>query len=226
MRRTWMTGLALVAVLGAACGKSDAEKQADEISAAADRMAAQMDEAAKTAENDPAAGMAGMAEAMKGMADAMAGGEGKAADPVSFRELQAVLPELSGWTMDKPKGERMTSPIPFSQTETRYERDGGRIDVKIVDSGYNQMLIAPWSMFLTAGYERETDEGYERSVNIDGNPGFEKWNSESKDGELNIVVAKRFLVTIEGRDLSDVSELRDVFEKIDTSKLASLGSTP
>jgi len=166
--------------------------------------------------------MEGFAGAMKGMADAMAGGEGKTVDPVSFRDLQSALPEVSGWTMDKPRGERMTSPIAFSQTEAEYTRDDQHIDVKIVDSGFNQMLIAPWAMFLGAGYERETDEGYEKAVSIDGNPGFEKWNSASKDGELNIVVAQRFLVTIEGRGLDDPSVLHEVFSRLDTGKLTAL----
>jgi hypothetical protein len=221
-----MVGIALAAMLGAACGKSEAEKQAEDMAAAAEKAAEQMEKAAEAAGDDPAAGMAGFADAMKGMADAMAGGEGKAVDPVSFRDLQAVLPEVSGWTMDKPRGERMTSPIAFSQTETSYDKGDARIDVKIVDSGFNQMLMAPWAMFLGAGYERETDEGYEKAVTIDGNPGFEKWNTESKDGELNIVVAKRFLVTVEGRGIEDISVLHDVFSKLDTGKLAALGSEP
>ena len=222
MRGSWMIGIVAMAMLGSACGKSEEQQRAEAMVAAAEEAAAAMEKAAEDAENDPAAGMEGFADAMKGMADAMAGGEGKAVDPVSFRDLQASLPEVSGWTMDKPRGERMTSPIAFSQTEATYTRDDQSIDVKIVDSGFNQMLIAPWAMFLGAGYERETDEGYEKAVSIDGNPGFEKWNSASKDGELNIVVAQRFLVTIEGRDLDDPSVLHEVFSNLDTSKLTAL----
>ena len=36
--------------------------------------------------------------------------------------------------MDKPEGERMTMPMPFSQTETDYRNGEQRIDVKIVDT--------------------------------------------------------------------------------------------
>ena len=49
-----------------------------------------------------------------------------------------------------------------------------------MDSAFSQMLIAPWAMFLTAGYEKQTCDGYEKSVNVGGNPGFEKWNSRDK----------------------------------------------
>ena len=148
---------------------------------------------------------------------------GKAADPVSFRDLQTAFPEVSGWTMEKPKGERMSSPVAFSQTEVRYKNGEQEIEVKIVDSAFNQMLVAPWAMFLSAGYEKETDDGYEKSTTVAGNPSFEKWNDKRKDGELNIVVAKRFLVSVEGNQLTDVKQLHDFAGKIDFGKLAALG---
>jgi hypothetical protein len=96
------------------------------------------------------------------------------------------------------------------------------ISVKLVDSAFSQMLIAPWAMFLTAGYERETGEGYEKSVMIGSNPGFERYNKSTKDGELNIVVGKRFLVTIEGDNIADTKVLHEFASRIDASKLESL----
>ena len=125
--------------------------------------------------------MEDFAKAMQGMATAMGGVDGgKAADPVSFRDLQAAFPAVTGWTMDKPKGERMTAPVAFSQTETRYSTGESQIEVKIVDSAFNQMLVAPWAMFLAAGYEKETDDGYEKSTTLNGHPGFEKWNDRAQ----------------------------------------------
>ena len=118
----------------------------------------------------------------------------------------------------------MTAPVAFSQTETRYKNGDQTIEVKIVDSAFNQMLITPWAMFLAAGYEKETDDGYEKSTNINGNPGFEKWNDQRKDGELNIVVAKRFLVSVEGDRVTDMKQLQEFASKIDFAKLGALGA--
>ena len=242
MRKRLVSGIAigLVAVLSVACGKSPEEKAADalkEAAAAAQKAgAAAADAGAKAAEagatgmtagaeaGDKAAkGMEDFAKAMQGMAAAM-GGNGKAAEPVSFRDLQTAFPEVAGWTMNKPKGERMTAPVAFSQTEARYKNGDQEIEVKIVDSAFNQILVAPWAMFLSAGYEKETDDGYEKSTTVSGNPGFEKWNSTRKDGELNIVVAKRFLVSVEGDKLADVKQLHDFAAKVDFGKLAALGA--
>jgi hypothetical protein len=117
----------------------------------------------------------------------------------------------------------MTSPVPFSQAEADYTMGDANISVKVVDSAFSQLLIAPWAMFLTAGYERETSDGYEKSVNLGGNPGFERYNKGSKDGELNLVLAKRFLVTIDGDNITDTKVLHDFASKIDAGKLESLG---
>lgn len=235
-RLTLGIALSLSAILSAACGPSPEEKAAAALADAATAAAKAGEEMAKAgtaaanamqqaAPGDQAAkGMDDFAKAMQGMAAAMGGANGgKAADPVSFRDLQTAFPTVSGWTMDKPKGERMTAPVAFSQTEARYKNGDQRIDVKIVDSAFNQILVAPWAMFLTAGYEKETDDGYEKSTVVSGHPGFEKWNTARKDGELNIVVAKRFLVSVEGDKLNDVKDLHDFAAKVDFSKLAALG---
>jgi hypothetical protein len=124
--------------------------------------------------------------------------------------------------MGKPEGERMTSPFPFSQTEATYSKGDSRIEVKVVDSGFAQMLIAPWSMMLASGYSRETSDGYEKAVTVNGQPAFEKWDSGSRNGELNILVGKRFLVSVEGDELADTKVLHDVAGKMDFGKFASL----
>jgi hypothetical protein len=222
-----------LAMLPVACGKSPEEKAADALKQAATDLAKAGEAAAKAGEaagtaaatagtEQAAKGMEDFAKAMQGMAAAMGGG--KASDPVSFRDLQTAFPTIPGWEMDKPKGERMTSPVAFSQTEARYRNGTSVIEVKIVDSAFNQILVAPWAMFLSAGYEKETDDGYEKSTTIAGQPGFEKWDSARKDGEVNLVVAKRFLVSVESNEIDDIKTIQDVASKVDFAKLASLGA--
>lgn len=252
MRHRLLAGMVgLVAALAVACGQTPEEKAAEALKEAATAAAKAGEEMAKAgmaagaagaaagaaaaqaagaqagqvAGGEAAKGMEDFAKAMQGMAAALGGNNGgKASEPVSFRDLQAALPSVSGWTMDKPRGERMSAPVAFSQTEARYSNGKQSIEVKIVDSAFNQILVAPWAMFLTAGYEKETDDGYEKSTTLNGHPGFEKWNSERKDGEINLVVAKRFLVSVEGDGLSDVKELHDFAGRVDFGKLSALGA--
>lgn len=211
MRVRWMApALAALAVVAAGCGKSEQERQAE-------KAAAQLEEAARNME----AGAAEFARGLEAMAKGLAGG-GETVEPVSFKELQAALPELPGWEMSRPTGEKMTSPVAFSQTEVRYTKDDSVIDVRIIDSGFQQLLLAPYAMFLTAGYEKETESGYEKSTKVGEHPGWEKWEAEDRRGEVNAVVGKRFLVQAEGSNLSDISVLRDAVARIDFAKLASL----
>ncbi len=209
MQKLFTVAAVLMLAGSVACGKSDAEKRAEAMAAEAEKAVEAANRAAEAAGGDVAKGMEDFAKAMAGMAGAMAGGDGKTVEPVTFQALQGMLPEVSGWTMEKPRGERMTAPVPFSQSEARYTQGDARIEVKVVDSGFAPLLTAPWSMMLAAGFSRESTEGYEKAVSVGGQPGFEKWNSESNDGELNILVNKRFLVTIEGDGISDTKPLHE-----------------
>lgn len=212
--------LALVGGLTLACGSKE-DKEAEQARKQAQAQAA---ETAQTAEQAAEQAAKGLEQMARGLEAAVGGGGGstKAVDPVSFRDLIALMPELDGWEKQKPTGERMTSPVSFSQAEARYTKGDASLEVKIIDSGFNQLLLTPYAMFLTAGYERETSEGYEKSTQVNGQPGWEKWNTESKDGELNALVGKRFLVTIDGNGIDNVSQLHDVAKKMDMGKLASL----
>jgi len=218
MQRLFAVGVAFALVASVACGKSEAERQAEQA-------AAQMEEAAKAAEaagDDVAKGMEDFGKAMAGLAGAMAGGDGKLVEPVGFQALEAMLPEASGWERGQPESERMTSPFPFSQTEATYTKGDASIDVKIVDSGFAQMMIAPWSMMLATGYSRESSGGYEKAVTVGGQPAFEKWESGARSGELNVLVDKRFLVSFEGSDIADTKVLHEMAAKMDFGKFASL----
>jgi hypothetical protein len=225
MRYFGIAGIVLALTTAVACGKSDeqiaAEKAAEETREAAEALKKAAEQTGAAAANQ---GLQAAAKALEGFAGALGGTtpDGKPVEPVSFQSLQTALPEVSGWQREPPTGERMTSPVPFSQTEANYTMGDSRVEVKIVDSAFSQLLIAPWSMFLATGYEKQTSSGYEKSVNLGGNPGFERWDSRDKDGELNLVVAKRFLVTIEGNNINDTKVLQDFASKIDATKLAAM----
>lgn len=222
MRHVTWAALAL-SLAAAGCGSSE-QKRAEEAARAAEATAAKTTEqAAKTAEQGAKQAAQGLEAMAKGL-EAMAGGAGggKAVEPVSFRDLQTFFPDLDGWEKEKPTGERMTSPFAFSQAEVRYNKGDAQIEMKIVDSGFNQLLFTPFAMMMQAGYEKETQSGYEKSTTVAGMPGWEKWNTEGKDGSVNALVGKRFLVSIEGSNVPDVKALHAIAAKLDLTRLAAL----
>lgn len=204
-----IVALGLLAALAGACGSRE-EKQAEQ--------------AQKTAEKGAAEAAKGLDQMAKGLEAMAGGGSGdlKPVNPVSFRDMQALFPDIDGWEKGKPIGERMSSPFSYSQAEVPYTKGDSRIELKMVDSGFNQLLLTPYAMFLQAGYEKETSDGYEKSTTVNGQPGWEKWNSEGKNGELNALVGKRFLVQIEGQQIEDTKVLHELAGKIDMGKLAAL----
>jgi hypothetical protein len=181
-------------------------------------------QAAQTAEQGAAEAAKGLEQLAKGLESMAGGGSGsqKPVDPVSFRDMMALFPDIDGWEKEKPTGERMTSPFAFSTAQTAYTKGDARVEVKMTDSGFNQLLLTPYAMFLTAGYEKETSDGYEKSTQVAGQPGWEKWSTESKDGELNALVGKRFLLQIEGSQIDDIKVLHEVAGKIDMARVAAL----
>jgi hypothetical protein len=221
MTRLAVLILALAIGAAAGCGRSEQQRQQE----AAEQVAKGAEQAAKAAESgaaQAAKGLEQMAKGLESMASGAGGGDTTPVDPVSFRDLQTLFPDLDGWERAKPTGERMTAPFAFSQAEVRYNKGDSRIEIKIVDSGFNQLLFTPFAMFMQAGYEKETSSGYEKSTTVGGQPGWEKWNTEGKDGEVNAFVGKRYILTVEGRNVEDLKVLHDVVGKIDLAKLAAM----
>ena len=202
-------------IFTAACGKSEEQQRAETIAAEASKAA----ESVAGGAEQMAKGLEGLA---KGFQDLAQNADVKPVDPVSFRELQTAFGDLKGWEKDKPTGERMTAPVSFSEASVTYRRGEASIDAKIIDSGFNQILMAPFAMFLAAGYEKETQDGYEKSVKIGEHPGWEKWNADGKDGELNAVISKRFLFTLDGNGIDSTKVLYELAQATDLAKLASL----
>jgi hypothetical protein len=219
-----MTAITIVALLTSACGKSDEQKKAEEAAENVKKAAEALSQAAEKqgaaagaqSANDMAKAMQGMAAALNGSAD------GKPVETVPFQTLQAQLPKVSGWEMDEPEGERMTMPVPFSQVETNYKKGDVRIDVKIVDTGFAQMLVVPWNMMLASGFNRETSSGYEKATTVAGNPAIEKWDKSSKNGEIDVLVGKRFMITLEGDQLDGIKQLQDFASNVNFGAIAAV----
>jgi hypothetical protein len=246
MKLLRLTSLMLaLAVAVTACGKSEEEKRQEEAKKQIEQATKQLEDAAKKAqaaagEAGDAAGKAGAAagaagavaatEAAKGLEAfakglqgmAATGPDGKPVTPVNFHELQTAFVPLDGWDMGKPTGSQMSAPVSYSQAEVVYTKGDARITASVMDSGFSQLLIGPFSMYLAAGFEKETEHGFEKSVKIAGNPGWEKWDSQDKRGEVAAFVGKRFVVNFKGNGIDNNKVLYQLAEASNLTKLASM----
>jgi hypothetical protein len=142
--------------------------------------------------------------------------------PVDPERLKPVLVEVIGWTRTMPRAEMMSTPVAFSKAEARYDRPPASVQIEVHDTGLNQVLLAGISMFLAAGFEERAADGYKKSGTYQGHPGFEEWRSDTRRGEINVLVSNRFVVNAIGQRLRGMDELREIVGAIDTRTLAAL----
>lgn len=227
-----LMGVTTAFVLGLGCNKEPAPPPASPLTQALQQVGQAKNNAGQTANPaapaggpaTPQAANAQIAQAMKMLASQNAAG-GPRPEPVNFRELKGLLPEsLPGFKRTSATGEKAGAMgMVVSHADGEYSGDGGaHLSVKITDignvTGPLGLGLAGWAM---VEIDRETETGYEKSTVLGGNKAFEKYDSRSKHGEVNVLVGNRFVVEVKGRDVK-MDDMKTVAGKLDLAKLASL----
>ena len=146
-------------------------------------------------------------------------------DAVDYQKLLPILPDApQGWTADKPEGS--TEDVGgFRLTNVHRDYRKGEGDnvptaaISILDSVANPDYVSA----TTAAWNNtsETSEGYSKSVTINGNPGFEAFEKDTKHATLWIMIANRYFLQIELQN-QDPKELQGWVKRVDLQKLAAL----
>ena len=165
-----------------------------------------------------------MQDMMKAMSTLMSGGTNAAA-VVDFRELKALLPTtLKDMKRTNASGEKsgaMGMTIAFA--EGTYEAEaGGNITIKITDhgglSGFMAFAQAGWA---ASEIDRESDTGFERTTNYGEYKAHEEYDNSNKSGKVEILVAGRFMVEVDGSDVA-WEAIQAAAKAVDTTKLSAL----
>lgn len=132
-------------------------------------------------------------------------------------QLEAFLPKpISGWKAEEAKSQAMGSAM-FGggvTAERAYVKGDSRVDVKIItDSPMMQGMMMMFSNPMLA----TSDGGKLEKIN--GEKAIVKYSNENKSGNINVVIAGRFLVTVDGNDVSR-SDMIAFAQGIDFKKLA------
>jgi hypothetical protein len=146
-------------------------------------------------------------------------------DAVDYQKLLPILPEPPpDWAADKAEGS--TEDVGgFRITNVHRDYHKGEGDkaptaaISILDSvanpDYVNATTAAWNS------NNESSEGYGKSVTIDGNPGFEAFEKESKHSTLWVMIANRYFVQIELQE-QDPKQLQEWVKRVDLKKLAAI----
>ncbi len=193
----------IAATLLTSCGKSEEQKQAEEAKVSLGGAMDAMKEMAKAAEDQQKNGPV---------------------ETVDFRALKELLPaDADGLPRKEASGEKNGAMgFKISTAEAKYANADGSetAEVGIVDAGGTGALmgLAAWTMM---DIDKETETGYEKTTTMGDNKAYEKYDNSGKDGELVVVVAKRFVVTAKGHGVP-MDKIKATLNKVDLDKLAGM----
>ena len=145
-------------------------------------------------------------------------------EAVDFRDLKDLLPQrLVGIKRTDIEGERAgIGSLKFSTAKAEYDDGDAEFEVTIVDGGGIGAVITGMAAWSNIEVDSESDDGYERTTTIDGYKAYEKYDSRREDGSVAIFVEDRFIVTVEGRNVTE-KQLKKALKAIDIDDLKRLG---
>lgn len=178
----------------------------------------------RTPMEDAAVSMTDAMQQMQGAVEQMAKVATSEAPLVPAETLQSRFPNtVDGMDLvDSERTQGGAMGINISTATARYEDGGARsLTITITDAGKAGLLTALGAAWANVTVDRVTRDGFERTVTIDGNRGFER-EQRSADGaerELSIVTGNRLLVQLEGANVS-MDVLRRTLDRLRVSSLA------
>jgi hypothetical protein len=134
-------------------------------------------------------------------------------------DLQSFLPQpLGGWEAEEASSQSMGAAMLGGgvSAERQYNKGSSSIRIQIVtDSPMIQSMMMMFGNPMLAG----ADGG--KMEKISGEKAIVKYNAAEKTGTITLVIANRFLVTLDGNDAA-LEDLKAYAGKIDYKKLAAM----
>ncbi len=146
-------------------------------------------------------------------------------DAIDYQKLLPILPEPpTGWTADKPEGSTEdVGGFRITNVHRDYHKGDGEkapsAAISILDSVANPDYVSATTEAWKSN--SENSEGYAKSVTINGSPGFETFEKDTKHATLWVMIADRYFVQIELQN-QEPSELQEWIKRIDLKKLAAI----
>ncbi len=206
---------AAAALTLAACGKEEPPKPVDPASKV-EQAAKQLGDAARQGDVHQAG------EAMKKMGTALSGSI--KVEPVDFRTLKDLLPDaIAGHKRISSEGSRTNfMGIASSKAEATYEDGkGGRIVLEVTDVGSLSGMTAMAFAWVNVEIDKEGTSGYERTTTVNGRKAYERYDKALRKGELDVIVAGRFIVGAKATGV-EMAVFKEAVAKLDLAKLEAL----
>jgi hypothetical protein len=139
---------------------------------------------------------------------------------INFRELLPLVEiKLPGWDMEgKPGGTTLKQgKMMVSEARASFRSGDKTLEIIIMD-----FLGKPMPFLMGQPQEMQSTEETVRTTDVHGFKALESFRNQDRQGELNISVADRFWVKIEGEGIDNLEVLKAAAQHLDLKKLATL----
>lgn len=205
--------IAFAVVAVAACDRGGAKVDAG---TRIEQAAREMGEAAKKGD------LSALGDATRQLGKALGGSA--SIEPVDHRELQALLPEsVAGLKRTGSEGSR-SNLVGITASHARADYGDGKgtnLSIEITDMGSLTGVTALAFAWVSIDIDKQGDRGYERTSMIGGRKAYERYSKDERKGELDVLAAGRFIVSVKGTGM-DMKFFKDVVAKIDIDRLEKL----
>jgi len=163
-----------------------------------------------------------IADATRDMMSVTLGG-GDKVEALAPEVLKPFVPEtLAGLKRTDFSTERKgVMGMQISEANATYSDGAGRtlrLDISDMGSVKGLAKILDWANVVT---DKEGDHGYEKTYKKDGRLIHEKWDSQSKEGELGMILGERFSVKLSGK-AGSVDEFKATVASLNLAGLEAL----
>lgn len=153
--------------------------------------------------------------------------EPKKLEPIDYHKLKDTLKETFG-DLKRTHAEGSKSKfgeVSISQAKADYSADKDNSEaltatVTILDYANTEMAkgFAAWS---SLDIDQESDDGYQKTTKIEGNPAMEQFQIKDKSGTVTVIVAERFIVTYEARNATK-EQFQALIKALPVKEIAAL----
>ncbi len=142
--------------------------------------------------------------------------------PLDYEKLKTVLPKsLKGMKRVDLFGEQVSAlgvRVSYARAEYR-GKEGARIRIKVTDTGnIKKVASLAMSAWISADIQRRSDDGYARTFYYKGHRAYVEYSSSKESGKVNVLVADRFLVEVDGKG-TDMKAVEFALGKVNVKKL-------
>ena len=145
---------------------------------------------------------------------------------MAYRDLQAFLPDISGYTRDgDPKGSQMNMPGlgSWSQAEQKYKDGDKTIRVEMVDYNGAYGAFTGVTAIYAMGFSSEDEEKKQGSADlgIKDVAAYESIYKKEQRGELAVIAGGRFFIQLRSEGSNDPQVLYTAAKSIRLAELAA-----